>query len=227
MKRIRFSYKITMDGVKIIAFIMITSVYAPLLLGEEKVEIGLFSKSDLTGWKIKEFKNQTRYSLVTEDGKSVLKAESSETASAFYKEIKIDLTKTPILNWTWKIENILSNPDEQVKAGDDFPARIYLVFDSGIKVWRTKALNYVWSSNNLIGSSWPNPFSSNVIMKVLRSGEKHINTWISEKRNVRKDLVDLYGKDVKSIDGIAIMTDTDNSSGKATAYYGDIYFSQN
>ena len=36
--------------------------------------------------------------------------------------------------------------DESTKDRDDYAARLYLVKSGGILIWRTKAVNYVWSS---------------------------------------------------------------------------------
>lgn len=197
------------------------------LSAEERVMIGHFSESGISDWSVKEFEGETDYSFVESDGRTVLHASSNGTASAYYKEISIDLTKTPYLNWSWKIKNVLPVSDEEKKSGDDFPARIYVVFDSGILVWRTKALNYVWASSKGVGEVWSNPFAGdNVKMLALQSGEEHVNRWMNEKRNVRADLKRFFDKDVKTIDGIAIMTDTDNSGSNAEAWFGDISFSE-
>ncbi|MBU2510711.1 DUF3047 domain-containing protein [bacterium] len=197
---------------------------ASIAFGEETVFIGQFSKSDLKDWEIKEFKDKNTYSIVSVEGKTVLKTESNGTASAFYKTVEIDLKRTPYLNWSWKVENIFPDLDEQTKDGDDFPARVYVVVSSGFAFWKTKAINYVWSSNNPVGDYWPNPFTNNVIMVPLQSGVDKINTWTKEKRNVREDLIEFLGIEALTLDGVAVMTDTDNSNGKAVAYYGDVYF---
>ena len=121
--------------------------------------------------------------------------------------------------------SILQNINEKMKVGDDYPARIYAIVSGGAFFWRTKALNYVWSSNQEVGSSWPNAFTSNAVMTAVQSGPENIGKWVRQKRNIREDFRRYFGKDVKKIDAVAIMTDTDNAGGKATAHYGNIYFS--
>ncbi|MCK5191432.1 MAG: DUF3047 domain-containing protein, partial [Methylococcales bacterium] len=92
--------------------------------------------------------------------------------------------------------------------------------------WKTKALNYVWVGNTVKGTIWPNAFAGNsAMMLAIRSSDDKTHTWYQEKRNILRDLKQQFGTDIRYIDAVAIMTDTDNGNGDATAYYGDIYFS--
>ena len=157
----------------------------------------------------------------------MLMAESADSASGLFREQHIDLQKTPFMNWRWRIENRLGNINEQEKYGDDYAARIYVVVSGGLVFWRTKAINYVWASTSAKGKIWPNAFAGDhAIMVALRSSSDQTCTWYTEKRNILADLKQLFGEDIHTIDAVAIMTDTDNAKGKATAYYGDIYFTK-
>jgi hypothetical protein len=188
--------------------------------------VGAFSTGQIDAWQHKEFKGRTRYKIIQIDNKKVLKAESNASASGLFKEQRINLQDTPYLNWSWRIENRLGDLNEQKKSGDDYAARIYVVISGGVLFWNTRAINYVWSANTEKGKTWPNAFvGDNAIMIAIRSSEDATGTWFTEKRNVLYDLKQLYGKEYQYIDAIAVMTDTDNAKGKATAYYGDIYFS--
>ena len=194
-----------------------------LLAAAETVPIGQFSNGELQDWKAKSFAGETRYQLVQQDGRRVLQADSKDTASGLYREITVNLEHTPYLNWSWRVDNVLNGVDERSKTGDDYPARVYVVVSGGIAFWKTRSLVYVWSSNQPVGSTWDNAFTSNVKTIALRSGNS--NNWFSEKRDVRADFKRLFGDDIKQIDAVALMTDTDNSHQAATAWYGDIYFS--
>ncbi len=190
--------------------------------------IGAFSEGTIENWQHKEFKGKTHYKIIQLDGNKVLQADSKASASGLFKEQRIDLNKTPFLNWTWRIENRLGNFNEQEKSGDDYAARVYIVISGGVFFWNTRAINYVWSANTVKGKIWPNAFAGdNAMMIAIRSRKDPTGSWFSEKRNVQADLKQVYGKDYQYIDAIAIMTDTDNAKGKALAYYGDIYFSAN
>lgn len=198
----------------------------PLLVQAEATVVGDFSSKDLEDWEPKSFVGQTVYSFVDLDGVTMLKARSNGTASGLSREIEVDLTRTPYLNWSWRVDSILSNRDEQAKGGDDYPARVYVVVSGGIAFWKTKALNYVWSSSMPQGATWPNAFTSNARMLVVRSGSLETGRILVEKRNVMQDLKTYLNLDDDQIDVVAIMTDTDNGGGQVTAYYGDIYFSE-
>jgi hypothetical protein len=192
----------------------------------ERVDIGLFSQQELAGWKHKEFAGTTLYTLQQLENTTVLSALSEQSASAFYKEIHVDLEKTPVMNWSWLKKQGLNPGDENTKSGDDFAARVYVIKDGGLFFWKTLVINYVWSFSHKSGSVWENPFAGkNAQMLAQRDSSDPSGVWITEKRNIVADFKRLHGKTVKSIDGVAIMTDSDNSGLAAAAFYGDIYFS--
>lgn len=186
-------------------------------------------------WEPKVFSGETIYTLGEYKGRLALKALSNNSASGLVLKNKIDLTITPYIKWSWLVENKLLQLDERSKSGDDFVARIYVVIDGGLMVWKTKSLSYVWSSNQDEGLVWDNAYAgSSVKMMSIRGKESQKGKWYEEKRNVYKDLIDTFGdkgseeenrKTYKYIDIIAIMTDTDNSGKEAESYYGDIVFS--
>jgi len=204
--------------------------FSPVVASELiKVPVGEFSENKLDGWEEKEFNGKTEYKVISLEGKKVVSARSNGTASGLFKEITVDLKKTPYINWSWKVDNVLLSADEKTKAGDDYAARIYVVSSGGFFIWKTKALNYVWSSQQPVGDAWPNAFTSNAQMIAVESGQPIFiegkSHWKTYKRNVLEDFKRYHGVDIDEIDVIAIMTDTDNTGLSANAYYGDIYFS--
>ncbi|MGR6873319.1 DUF3047 domain-containing protein [Pseudomonas sp. HK3] len=216
-------------------FIFIALLAMTSLSMAQTLNIAQFEKEALDKWEKKSFVGHTQYTIEKLDEKTVLHAVSDQSASGLAKEIKVDLKKTPFLNWSWRIENFLPKMDETSKPGDDYAARLYIVKSGGFFVWNTKALNYVWSSNQPQGSIWDNAYAgSNARMLALRSPQDALGKWVNEKRNVYEDMIALYGdkgSDKKNedayryIDAVAIMSDTDDSKAKASAYYGNIYFS--
>lgn len=194
---------------------------------QEILPVGEFSRHKIDEWDSKKFVNQTLYSLVPVDGNTALKAVSRNSASGLIRKIRVDIEKYPFLNWKWRIENRLDGRfDEKQKPGDDYAARIYVVVSGGIAVWNTRALNYVWAKNSPKGDVWPNGFArNNAIMTALRSSEAPVSAWLSEKRNIYADFKQLFGKEVRFIDAVVLMSDTDNTRNSVTAYYGDIFFS--
>ncbi|MES9938971.1 MAG: DUF3047 domain-containing protein [Candidatus Thiodiazotropha sp. 6PLUC2] len=178
------------------------------------------------GWEEVSFKGNTTYSASKDSkGQPSLVAISRGTASALAKRIRINLDETPYLNWRWRIQHILDKPDEQSKGGDDYPARIYVVKEGGWAPWRTRSLNYVWSSSQAVGTVWPSAYTDQSMMVSVNSGDSEAGQWQSERRNIKKDFKAYFGEDITEIDVVAIMTDTDNTDSTATAWYSDIYFS--
>ncbi len=190
----------------------------------ERVDIARFSQGDLSGWQTKVFAGETSYTLENTDGRRALRAESSAAASGLYREVRVDLGKTPVLNWSWKVAHVLAGADERTRAGDDYPARVYVVFSGGLAFWRTRAINYVWSNGQPVGSQWPSAFTGNARMIAVESGADRVGAWVNERRDVRADYRHLFGEDPGHVDAVAIMTDTDNTGAAATAWYGDIWF---
>jgi hypothetical protein len=192
----------------------------------DKLMIGDFSLAGLKQWEVKKFKGETRYRLTEMAGETVLEAESAGTASGLYKKQRIDLQKTPFMNWSWRIEKRLGTIDEQARSGDDYAARVYVIISGGLAFWRTRAINYVWASTSPTGKIWPNAFAGDRAMMIaLRSANDETGVWHVEKRNVLDDLKRQFGQDIRYIDAVAVMTDTDNAQGRALSYYGDLFFS--
>lgn len=197
---------------------------SPVAWGET-VWVGDFTHDGLAGWESRVFSGETVYQLTGPPGGRVLSAHSQGAASGMFRKVVVDLTRTPYLNWRWKADNILSGNNETVKAGDDYPARIYVVFSGGLMFWKTRALNYVWSSHQPVGSDWPNAFTANAHMVAVESGPKRLGEWVSYQRNIRLDYRRYFGKDIARADAVAIMTDTDNTGQAAVAHYGSLFFS--
>ncbi len=191
----------------------------------EPLLVGRFSEQDLIDWEEQKFAAATRYRLVRLDATTVLAAESERSASGLVRRIRVDLHRYPWLNWRWRIEERLQGGDEKTRPGDDYAARLYVIASGGLRFWNTRAVNYVWSTQSDKGEIWPNAFAGDkAMMLALRSGADSTATWYSEKRNVREDFRALHGADIRYIDAVALMTDTDNGSGRAVSYYGDIFF---
>jgi hypothetical protein len=193
----------------------------------ETVPVGRFSEGTLVGWEKKAFQGETTYSFAIDpDVKStVLQANADTSASGMFRRIKIDLSKTPFLNWSWKATDTFAGIDENTKGGDDFPVRIYVVVERGILGMSSLSLNYVWASQHPVGSIWPSPFTKQVRLFALDSGRLGLNEWIRHKRNLRLDLKTAFGEELSEIDAVALMTDTDNHGGRAKSFYGDVWFS--
>lgn len=214
------------------------------------VEVAKFSRAAVgqsvpEGWKPLVFKKisaQTKYETVNDGDVTVVKASSEASASGLIKEVKIDPREYPIVRWRWKIENLLKNSDVNRKEGDDYPARLYITFKyDPDKVSLSKklkykagravfgdipigALNYIWETKTPVGAVVENAFTDFAQMIVVESGPQKVGMWIDEERNLYDDYKKAFGEEPPMINGVAIMSDTDNTKERAVAYYGDITF---
>lgn len=215
------------------------------------LEVGKFSAEKIenkipSNWKpltFKKIERHTTYSLVKDGETVVVKAVSEASASGLTREIQIDPKEYPILQWRWKVENILKKGNVRLKEGDDYPARLYITFQydsSKLGLFEkvkyeaarilygqyppTAAINYIWESTAPVGTLIPNPYTDRVKMMVVESGEFKLNQWVSHERNLYEDFKKAFGYEPPMISGVAIMTDTDNTGESAIAYYGDIVF---
>ena len=205
--------------------ILIVLFFSQQLLMADTINVFEFSEDEMKSLKVKKIKGKTTYVLGSNENGNYLKAEAEGKASGLGKEVKINLIKTPFINITWKVEKDLSGIIENSKKGHDYAARVFVVKKTGVTALSNKAINYVFSSNNSIGENWPSPYTKKSIDYVLSTTNEHKNEWVTVKANVREHFKNLHDLDVKELNGVAIMTDTDNSKLKAISYYQNIYFS--
>ena len=191
----------------------------------EKTVVFDFTEDEFETLQVKKVKGETTWSLGSNENGNFIKAEAEGKGSGLGKEVKIDLSKTPFINITWKVEKGLLGIVENSKKGHDYAARVFVIKKTGSTPLSNRAINYVFSSNNDVGKNWNSPYTKKSIDYVLSSTKDNLNTWVTVKANVKEDFMKLHGIDVSDISGVAIMTDTDNSKLKAISYYQDIYFS--
>ena len=182
--------------------------------------------SELSVRKVRGADNKTIYSVGSNNNGNYLKAVADNAGSGLGKEIKIDLNKTPFINITWKIEQDLSGINEKTKKGHDFAARVFAVKKTGATPLSNRAINYVFSSNVEVGENWPSPYTKKSIDNVLSTTKENLNKWVTVKANVKEDFKKFHDLNVDELDGLAIMSDTDNSKLTSVAYYQNIYFSE-
>lgn len=196
------------------------------------------------GWKPFEFpkKHKPTEYTVQKDGDAVfLKAVSLSSASAIFKEVPEDPKEFPIISWKWKVDGTIEKAEDGKKEGDDYAARVYVIFEYEPKkltyfqrlkykllqtFTKTKppgfAINYVWANKLKKNETAFSPFTDTVVMIAAESGNDNIGKWVAEERNVYEDYKRFFKGEPPRIAAIAVMTDSDNTQGKATGYYADI-----
>ena len=213
---------------KIIFKISICFLFISSLSFSSEIRIFEFTEKELSELQVRKVRgadNKTIYTVGSNEKGNFYKAVADNAASGLGKEVKIDLSETPFINITWKIEKDLPGIKENTKKGHDFAARVFAVKKTGATPLSNRAINYVFSSNNQIGFNSPSPYTKKSIDNVLATTQENLNEWVTVKANVKEDFMRFHDLDVNELDGLAIMSDTDNSKMKAIAFYQNIYFS--
>ena len=209
--------------------IVILINFLNLSLGNaQNINLFTFTKEELKELKVRKIRgaeNETKYSVGSNDKGNFLKAIAQNGGSGLGKEIEVDLEKTPFINITWKVEKGIQGIDEKSKKGHDFAARVFVVKKTGLTPLSNKAINYVFSSNNSVGEYWRSPYTKSSVDFVLSTIISNDDRWVTVKANVKDDFKRLHDLDVKKLNGLAIMADTDQSKKKSVSYFQNIYFS--
>tara|TARA_B100000886_G_scaffold313845_1_gene250742 strand:+ start:213 stop:866 length:654 start_codon:yes stop_codon:yes gene_type:complete len=210
---------------RIIACILLLS----LPVNAEQIKIFEFTNDELDTLEVRKVRNakaKTIYTIGKNDIGNYLKSVADNSASGLGKEIKIDLNITPFINITWKVEKDLSGINEQSKKGHDYAARVFVIKKTGATPLSNRAINYVFSSNLDIDHNNPSPYTKKSIDYVLSTTKINLNEWVTVKANVKEHFKKLHGLDVDELNGVALMSDTDNSKRKSVAYFQNIFFSK-
>lgn len=199
-------------------------------------------------WKLvtlAKIKRQTRYSLVRDADTTVLRADAEASMASVMHPLNFDPRDYPVVEWRWKITHLLRKSNLATKAGDDFPARFYVLFDYDIArlpfATRTKirvaralfgeevplaVLCYVWDGKSIQGATAWSAYTDRVRVIVAQSGDAQVNQWVTLRRNIVDDFRAAFGEDPPRVSGVAVATDTDNTGESVTAFFGDIRFMQ-
>lgn len=226
---------------------------ASFLFASEKNQmvLGAFSQetkalpnswNPLTFGSIEEY---TSYTLVEDQNVKVVKAESDESASGLTKKISFNPKEYPYLSWRWKVNKSIPGTDVTSKSGDDYAARIYVMFKYDLKDLPEEeqsrigwykffngklpplaTLNYIWANKSAVGNIVSSPYTNRVKMVTLKNKDSALQEWHVEERNIYEDYKKAFGEEPKGVISIAIMTDTDNTSAMAETYFGDIIVSK-
>ncbi len=189
----------------------------------EAAALRLDFSSGLDGWDEKLFSGRVDYRIVAAEGTQVLQAESRGMASALIRRVDIDPQQYPRIRWRWKIENVLEKGHAGSRDGDDYPARIYIVFDSWLPNF-ARSLNYIWASRLAAEEVVVNPYYRRSMMLAVESGAEKSGHWIVEERSLVDDYQKAFGGKIPGIRAIAVMSDGDNTGESVRAWFDWIEF---
>ena len=211
-------------SIKFLLTLFVSLLFSNMILAEN-VTVFNFTEDELKTLKVKKVKGETTWRLGLNENGNFIKAEAEGKGSGLGKEVKIDLSKTPFINITWKVEKDLSGINEKTKKGHDYAARVFVIKKTGSTMLSNRAINYVFSSNQSVDENWRSPYTKKSVDYVLSTTKENLDTWVTVKANVKEHFKKFHNLDVVDLTAVAIMLDTDNSKLKAISYFQNIYFS--
>ena len=163
------------------------------------------------------------FEVVEEDADSVLQVITNRSGSGLWHSLNVKPTGRTKISWRWKVEDTLpDDTPEREKIGDDYVARVFLVFEPHLVNWRTRAICYVWAAKEPPGTIYRSPYSNSVGIVVVQSGKEKRGDWVLENREIVKDYRKVFGKAPEFLTAVAIMVDTDNTNRSALTFFDDI-----
>lgn len=199
---------------------------------------------DLSHWRPVTFpkiKEHTQYSIEDLGRETVLRTESHASASAIVYQSPYSVYDYPRLRWKWKVANVYEKGNARTKAGDDYPLRVYVLFEydpekAGILEKAKHELGkrifgedlplhtlvYIWANREDEKGTITNAYTSDAKMIVLQRGKKNLDRWIVEERNVLEDYRMTFGSDPPATTTLGIMNDSDNTKEASVSYVGFI-----
>jgi hypothetical protein len=176
------------------------------------------------GWKTRSDQASAErvYRITDENGERFLRAVAHGESVQIGIPVAFDPTDHPWLTWRWRASELPAGADEREAATNDSAAGVYVVFKGGFAGLLPRALKYVWSTRAPRGTAVPSPRYPNARIVVLESGADPTPRWHVETVNVLEDYRRLFHAEPSAAQGIALLTDADNTGSRAAADYGDI-----
>ncbi len=197
------------------------------------------------GWrsvKIDEKVPATKFTAKRIQGVPAIEAYARMSMALFTRPVMVNLVKTPVLCWRWRVDDVVRTANIAKKSGDDQAARIYIGLDlpnssislgtrAKLALARSRggntipdgAINYVWDNRFPVGTARNNAYTKQAKIIVAQTGSAQAGTWVNERRNLAADIRSQFKTSKAKVTSIAISSDTDNSGETVTAAFADIH----
>jgi hypothetical protein len=220
--------------------VLLLTVVAPVARAQEPAVLFHEDFAGLDNWQPYYFPAIKKHSVYTIDhvnGRHYLKAESNASASAIVYKKTFNVYAYPNVRWRWKVNNVYAKGDAKTKAGDDYPLRVYVMFEYdpeqagtferilyGIAKKRYgeypphSSLSYVWSSREYPEAILVSPYTDKAKMVLLQMGAEKVGAWQEQQVNILADYQKAFGRKPPLRARIAVMNDSDNTGESAVSY---------
>jgi hypothetical protein len=179
---------------------------------------------DLTKWRVYPFTNTPSFKqppgIVLDDGRRVLQMRTNDEAMRIGRSISVDLRKTPILVWQWKVLALPAGGDVREPKRNDQAARIMLMFEG------MKGLLYIWDTTAPSGTEL-RPDDLDIFERaliVVRSGPEESGRWWRERRDVSADFKRLFGEIPRPIKWVGFESHSNDTHSSTGARFGAVSF---
>jgi hypothetical protein len=227
--------------------VLVLSSAAEILPAQEK---GVLFREDfrtLDDWKpvyFPKIKNHSVYTVGNDNGRRYLKTESQASASAIMYKDSFSVSEYPRARWRWKVDNVYVKGDARTKEGDDYPIRVYVMFEyeperaatfEKMKYGLAKqlygeypphsSLSYVWANKDYQERTTKSPYTDRAMVVFLEKGRDKAGVWQEENVNILEDYRKAFGAGPPARARIAIMNDSDNTGESSVSYveYLEVY----
>lgn len=186
-------------------------------------------------------KQPARFRYVRLDGREAMAATADSAASMLRRKVRVEPAGLGLLRFSWKVPELLAGADLGVREKADSSVRIILAFEGDRSRLSARdlllsdlvqsmtgepmpyaTLMYVWCSKRPEGAVIRSPRTDRIRKLVVESGGTRLNQWIEYERDIRADFRRAFGEEPGALVGIAIMTDSDNTRSRASAWYGPL-----
>ncbi len=178
------------------------------------------------GWKGQNWGSpKYDFTVVSESPERALHLRSDHDSSTISKDVNVDVTQDPILEWRWKVVVLPKGGNARRKETDDEAAQLYVTFPRFPSAVRSRIIGYIWDSTAPAGATFPSRKVSTVTFVVVRSGAADLGKWVTERRNVYEDYKRIYGEEPSEhVGGVSISINSQNTNSRADSYVGEILF---
>lgn len=183
-------------------------------------------------------KRPTHYSWERKGDRLAIHARAESSASMWRRRVDVPADRLGFVGFSWWVDALIAGADLAHAERTDTPAQVLFGFggDVGRLAPRTRlmyelaqaltgeeppfaTLSYVWANEAPVDSIMHNPRTDRVRKIVADSGPQQLGRWRDHRRDLAADFLRVYGEPPGPLVSIAVMTDADNTSSSARAWY--------
>lgn len=176
-------------------------------------------------------------------GRPALQGRSESGDSLIRLPLTVDGPALGQLRFSWFVDALNPLSDLADRHLDDAVARVIIQFDGDRSTFSPRdlmlsdmlqlatgealpyaTLMYVWDHRYPVGTVIPHARSARIKTLVIESGPERLGRWVDFERDVAADYQTVFGTAPQQVQGIALMTDSNNTRHASTAWYGPLHW---